>query len=385
MAIVNTYPVQPFSNGAQIELVNLTKAYQDFFAVDHINLSIREGEFLTLLGPSGSGKTTTLSMIAGFQLPTEGEILINGKSVTYVPTNKRNIGMVFQNYALFPHMTVEQNISFPLEMQKVPKKQIKNNVEKVLEVVRLKGFNNRYPRQLSGGQQQRIALARAVVFNPSLLLMDEPLGALDKKLREELQIEIKRIHHDLGITVIYVTHDQQEALTMSDRIAVMNHGLIEQLGSPSELYMFPKSEFVAGFLGESNIIKGTIENISNSTCVIQTNDGLQITGPLPHNAKMGEELSFIIRPEWPIFNKIGESTNSYKGTIQEVLYIGDITKYVVRISESVSIVVKHPNRPGLHPYQVKTEVTVSWELGDIISLRAADKTAVSLKEREDAI
>ena len=230
------------STGAGLRLENLTKRFGDLAAVDGIDLEVECGEFVTLLGPSGSGKTTTLLMIAGFESPTEGQILLDDDPITYTPPYQRDVGLVFQHYALFLHMTVFKNIAFPLEMRRLDKSTIQRRVNQALDMVRLRGYGSRYPKQLSGGQQQRIALARSTVFNPRLLLMDEPLGALDKKLREELQLEIKHIQASLGITVIYVTHDQEEALTMSDRIAVMNHGRIEQVGLPHELYepAFPK-------------------------------------------------------------------------------------------------------------------------------------------------
>jgi putative spermidine/putrescine transport system ATP-binding protein len=228
------------ANHADLQIRNLRKTYSNVVAVDDVSLTVHQGEFLTLLGPSGSGKTTTLMMIAGFVEPTGGSIVLGGRSLTRLPPHKRDIGMVFQHYALFPHLTVAANIAFPLEMRGMRKAEVERRVQAALDLVQLPDFGARYPRELSGGQQQRIALARAIVFEPSLLLMDEPLGALDKKLREHMQLEIKKIHHDLGVTVIYVTHDQEEALVMSDRIAVFNHGSIEQLGSPSDLYDRPR-------------------------------------------------------------------------------------------------------------------------------------------------
>ena len=238
--------------GASVALTDLEKRFDRTNAVDGVSLDVRSGEFLTLLGPSGSGKTTTLMMIAGFETPTAGDIAIDGKSVVAMPPYRRNIGMVFQSYALFPHLTVADNIGFPLKQRGVPKDERARLVAEALELVHLPGYGSRYPRQLSGGQQQRVAVARAVVFKPRLLLMDEPLGALDKQLRENLQLEMRHLHADLGITFIYVTHDQEEALTMSDRIAVMNDGKVAQVGRPEDLYDRPTSRFVAGFIGESN-------------------------------------------------------------------------------------------------------------------------------------
>jgi ABC-type Fe3+/spermidine/putrescine transport system ATPase subunit len=252
--------------GASVSLVELEKRFDTVGAVRGVSLEIQSGEFLTLLGPSGSGKTTTLMMIAGFKQPTAGDIAIDGSSVVAIPPYRRNIGMVFQNYALFPHLTVAENIGFPLKQRGVDRADRSRQVAESLAMVRLSGYEGRYPRQLSGGQQQRVALARAMVFRPRLLLMDEPLGALDKQLRESLQIEIRRLHAELGITFVYVTHDQEEALTMSDRIAVMNEGVVAQLGAPEELYNRPISRFVASFIGESNFLPGIVSRDRAGVC-----------------------------------------------------------------------------------------------------------------------
>jgi putative spermidine/putrescine transport system ATP-binding protein len=239
-----------------LELAGVSKRYDSLVAVDDLDLGLRTGEFLTLLGPSGSGKTTTLMMVAGLQQPDAGRITLNGVSVARLPPYRRDIGMVFQSYALFPHMTVRRNIAFPLEMRGLAKAEIARLVDEALALVKLPDHGDRLPRQLSGGQQQRVALARAMVYRPALLLMDEPLGALDKKLREQLQLEIKRVHRERGISVLYVTHDQEEALTMSDRIAVFNRGRIEQIGTPEELYDRPATRFVASFIGDTNFLSG---------------------------------------------------------------------------------------------------------------------------------
>src|SRR5258706_2664036 len=246
----------PSSN---LKITGLTKRYGDFVALAPTDLEVAAGEFLTLLGPSGSGKTTLLSLIVGLATPDGGQLLINGQDVTYGAPYERDIGMVFQNYALFPHMTVAENIAFPLKMRKIDAANAKKRALEALELVRLPQVAQRYPKELSGGQQQRIALARCLVYKPSIVLMDEPLGALDKKLRDQMQLEIKRIHRELGTTIVYVTHDQEEAMTMSDRICLMNHGRIDQLGTPSDLYFRPRSMFVADFLGESNLLEGTVE------------------------------------------------------------------------------------------------------------------------------
>src|SRR5215831_5575168 len=239
-----------------VKLDRVAKMYGPVHAVNDVSLDVHEGEFLTLLGPSGSGKTTMLMLIAGFEHPSSGEILIRGASVVAQPPHRRDIGMVFQSYALFPHMTVFDNVAFPLRARKMPGREIDSRVRQVLDIVRLPDVERRYPRQLSGGQQQRVALARAVAYQPSLLLMDEPLGALDRKLREEMQLELKTIQRELGVTTLYVTHDQQEALALSDRIAIMNHGDLVQIGSPVELYESPADDFVAGFLGDVNLLEG---------------------------------------------------------------------------------------------------------------------------------
>ena len=252
--------------GAPITLENLSKYYGTVGANRDVNLDISPGEFLTLLGPSGSGKTTALMMIAGFVIPTSGDIRVNGQSIVQVPVHKRNIGMVFQNYALFPHLNVARNVSFPLEMRNTPKAEIEKRVDAALDLVRLGGFRDRRPKQLSGGQQQRVALARALIFEPTVLLLDEPLGALDAKLREEMKIEIKQLHQKIGATILFVTHDQEEALTLSDRIAVFNDGEIVQLGTPDQLYHQPANRFVADFIGETNLLSGKVISVADRQC-----------------------------------------------------------------------------------------------------------------------
>ena len=282
--------------GASVLLTDLEKRFDRTNAVDGVSLDIRSGEFLTLLGPSGSGKTTTLMMIAGFETPTAGDIAIDAKSVVAMPPYRRNIGMVFQNYALFPHLTVADNIGFPLKQRGVPKAERAKLVAEALELVHLPGYGARYPRQLSGGQQQRVAVARAVVFKPRLLLMDEPLGALDKQLRENLQLEMRRLHADLGITFIYVTHDQEEALTMSDRIAVMNDGKVAQVGRPEDLYDRPTSRFVAGFIGESNFLPAIVRGIEDDVVVAEC-EGAIIRALSPSRPAAGEKVMLTTRPE----------------------------------------------------------------------------------------
>src|SRR6195952_886554 len=282
--------------GAAVTLAALEKRFDGVGAVRGISLDICSGEFLTLLGPSGSGKTTTLMMIAGFETPDAGDIAIDGHSVVAMPPNRRNLGMVFQNYALFPHLTVAENIGFPLRQRGVDRATRARMVGETLELVSLPGYHRRYPRQLSGGQQQRVALARAIVFQPRLLLMDEPLGALDKQLRENLQLELRRLHADLGITFIYVTHDQEEALTMSDRIAVMNHGVVAQIGRPEDLYDRPGSRFVASFLGESNFLPAIVRGIEDDVVVAEC-EGAIIRAVCPGRPAAGDKVMLTTRPE----------------------------------------------------------------------------------------
>ena len=260
-----------------VKFENVDKSYDgESLVVKGLNLDIPQGEFLTMLGPSGSGKTTTLMMLAGFETPTSGEIYLEGEPISSIPPYKRGIGMVFQNYALFPHMTVNENLAFPLEVRKLEKSEVDEKVHKALSMVELQDFGTRMPLQLSGGQQQRVALARALVFEPRLVLMDEPLGALDKKLREQMQYEIKHIHENIGITVVYVTHDQSEALTMSNRIAVFNDGKIQQISTPDVLYEKPDNSFVAQFIGENNQIKGKVKSMNGKNCVVETENGDEI-------------------------------------------------------------------------------------------------------------
>ena len=265
-------------NEAYVQFVDVQKTYDgDTLVVRDFNLDVARGEFLTLLGPSGSGKTTCLMMLAGFEAVTQGEIVLDGRPISNVPPYRRDIGVVFQNYALFPHMTVNENLAFPLEVRKASSAEIEARIRKALDMVQLAGFGQRRPAQLSGGQQQRVAVARALVFEPKLVLMDEPLGALDKQLREQMQYEIKHLHERLGVTVVYVTHDQSEALTMSNRIAVLNHGVIQQVATPQDLYERPESAFVAQFVGENNRLLGTVREVNGSNCVVAVEGG-EVTG-----------------------------------------------------------------------------------------------------------
>jgi spermidine/putrescine ABC transporter ATP-binding subunit len=346
-------------------LESLTKRFGDVLAVDNISLEVKRGEFITLLGPSGSGKTTTMMMIAGFQMPTAGKIFIDDEMVVYKPPFKRNVGMVFQNYALFPHMTVFDNIAFPLRMRKVKEKRISDQVGESLALVKLAELGMRYPRQLSGGQQQRVALARALVFNPPVLLMDEPLGALDKKLREHMQLEIKSLHKSVGISVIYVTHDQTEALTMSDRIAVMNLGHVEQIGTPEELYEKPRNKFVADFVGETNFISAEVEGEKGGKLELITAKGMRILAA-KQLMSANKEVNLAIRPERVIFaESLQGNVNTYEGIVEEAIYIGDNLKYRVLIEDKELIVVTQKNDPGSERHRRGDKVFVSWRPEDI--------------------
>jgi spermidine/putrescine ABC transporter ATP-binding subunit len=326
-------PVRPA--GGRVEVRGLAVAYGDVVAVDHIDLDVTSGEFLTLLGPSGSGKTTMLMAIGGFVIPDEGVILLDGRDITEVPPYKRNVGFVFQSYALFPHMTVAQNIGFPLEMRRQRRPEVERKVKEVLELVRLGGFASRYPRQLSGGQQQRVALARALVYEAPLLLTDESLGALDKKLREAMQLEITEIHRRLGITVIHVTHDQDEALRMSTRIAVMNAGRIEQIGTPTEIYRQPSNRFVADFIGRSNFLEGTIAEVGpDGAGWMVTDRGLRLA--VPASVQRGQKVTLAVRPEAIRLTRSAEGSadakvNCCRGVLEQAVYGGASVDFVIAL------------------------------------------------------
>ena len=343
------------SGAAEIRLENLTKKYGDFVALNNFSINIRKGEFITFLGPSGSGKTTTLMLVAGFIFPTAGDIRIGDESIISKPANKRNLGIVFQNYSLFPHMTIADNIAFPLKMRKLDAHDIKGKVHDALELVHLAEFGNRYPKQLSGGQQQRVALARALVFRPPILLMDEPLGALDKNLREAMQLEIKSIQERLHITTIYVTHDQAEALTMSDRIAVMNNGGVEQIGTPKELYELPANRFVAGFIGETNFLEGRVSRADNDAYHIVSDQGDEFKVPKEKDLAVGARTCIAIRPEKlhfisakldfiSGFEESPDEWNCLDGVVRAHIYIGDLDRYEIKISGDRILTVKYSNR-----------------------------------------
>ncbi|MBZ9736728.1 ABC transporter ATP-binding protein [Mesorhizobium sp. CA18] len=332
--------VSASANQGFVEFADVEKSYDGrSFAVTRMNLAVARGEFLTLLGPSGSGKTTTLNMLAGFERPTHGTITLEGQPVDRLPPYQRNIGMVFQNYALFPHMTVEENVGFPLSVRQVSKADIAARVGRALDMVRLKQFGDRRPTQLSGGQQQRVALARALVFQPNLVLMDEPLGALDKKLREHMQLEIKQIHTMLGVTIVYVTHDQSEALTMSDRVAVFNNGGIAQLGSPDDLYNTPQSSFVASFIGENNTLEGVVERVSGGECRVRLNGGGEITA-LAVGVTQGAACHVAVRPERLSLSAAASGGNALAATVDGRIYLGDHLRLLARLANDQVLTVK---------------------------------------------
>jgi putative spermidine/putrescine transport system ATP-binding protein len=333
-------PAQPdFVTFADVE-----KSYGGtIFAVRDLNLNVARGEFLTFLGPSGSGKTTTLNMLAGFERPTRGTITLDGRPVDRLPPYERNIGMVFQNYALFPHMSVAENVAFPLSVRRLPKPEIAAKVKRALEIVRLEGFSERRPAQLSGGQQQRVALARAIVFEPSLILMDEPLGALDKKLREHMQIELKQLHDSLGITIIYVTHDQSEALTMSDRVAVFESGRVVQIGTPDALYTAPMSAFVANFIGENNALLGTVERSDGGICSVALPGGARVLAQAVGIGAPGSQALVAVRPECIAVSTEGaqaEARNRLAGTVRDRIYLGDHLRLLVALDGDTIVGVK---------------------------------------------
>jgi putative spermidine/putrescine transport system ATP-binding protein len=335
-----------------VEFIDVEKAYGDFQAVKQLNLTIGRGEFLTFLGPSGSGKTTTLNMLAGFERPTQGVIKLAGKSVDRLPPYERNIGMVFQNYALFPHMSVETNVAFPLSVRNTPKADIAPRVRRALEMVRLEQFKDRKPGQLSGGQQQRVALARALVFEPTLVLMDEPLGALDKKLREHMQIELKQIHEMLGVTIVYVTHDQSEALTMSDRVAVFDHGEVAQIGTPDGLYNEPATPFVANFIGENNSLDGVVESVNAGRCLVALPGGLRTNALCVGDVKPGAAVQLAIRPERiSLSNDAGPVDSSLQATVDGRIYLGDHQRLLARLPNGQTLTVKIGPEAALAPNQ----------------------------------
>ena len=338
--------------------------------VKDLNLSIGKGEFLTMLGPSGSGKTTCLLMLAGFETATHGDIRLDGRPINTVPPHKRGIGMVFQNYALFPHMTVGENLSFPLEVRGMGKDAREAKVKRALDMVQMFGFINRRPAQLSGGQQQRIALARALVFDPALVLMDEPLGALDKQLREHMQFEIKHLHESLGITVVYVTHDQGEALTMSDRVAVFNDGKIQQLATPSDLYERPENSFVAQFIGENNRLPGVIEDISGGRCLVRLATGEVIDATPVNVTAKGAPTVVSIRPERVEYKPeaMPAGAHTIDAEVLEFIYMGDMFRTRLKVAGSEDFVIKSRNTQGQRVLKPGETIKVGWHPQDARAL-----------------
>jgi spermidine/putrescine transport system ATP-binding protein len=329
-----------------VRLVQVTKAFGEIFAVDHIDLEVVDGEFFSLLGPSGCGKTTTLRMIGGFEQPTSGRIELQGEDVTWLPPYKRHVNTVFQNYALFPHLTIYENVAFGLRRAKVKDAEIKQRVAAMLELVELPGYEQRKPTQISGGQAQRVALARALINRPAVLLLDEPLGALDLKLRKQMQVELKRIQQEVGITFIYVTHDQEEAMTMSDRIAVMNKGRYEQLGDPETLYERPATRFVAGFLGVSNLLGGTCEGTADGAGIIRLADGTVVRAPAA--AVYGRTTVDVgVRPEKIRISRDDAETppghNHLGGVVVDASYMGVSTQYIVETRGGARVMVYEQN------------------------------------------
>ena len=344
---------------ATIQIKDVNKVYGENHIVKNLNLDVYQGEFLTLLGPSGCGKTTTLRMLAGFEEPTDGEVLLNGMEISNIPPYKRDVNTVFQSYALFPHMTVRENIGYGLRMKKVKKQEIERRVNEALQLVQMEEFADRKPRQLSGGQQQRVAIARAIINNPAVLLLDEPLGALDLKLRKQMQLELKHLQQRLGITFIYVTHDQEEALTMSDRVAVMNKGRIEQIDSPKEIYYSPKTKFVADFIGETNLLQGKVKD-KNTENTIVCLEGKDMFFKVEESGGIQEEVYISVRPEHISIVDNENDTNCFEAIVKEHIFVGSVSKIIVTLSSGKEIVVQESTQSE-SSFSVGEKVYVSWK------------------------
>jgi putative spermidine/putrescine transport system ATP-binding protein len=359
---------EPPKRGARIELEVLSKFYGNLAAVESVNLAFSAGEFVTFLGPSGSGKSTTLMMIAGFTVPSSGDIKVNGNSIIQQPVHKRNIGMVFQNYALFPHLSVAQNVAFPLEMRGVGRSEIAERVKRGLGAVRLDKLGDRRPAQLSGGQQQRVALARALVFEPPVLLLDEPLGALDAKLREEMKFELKQLHQNVGATIIFVTHDQEEALTLSDRIAVFNRGKVVQCGTPEALYNQPENRFVADFIGESNLLQGTVLTTSSDGARLRLADGVEFTAPLrPGWAEPKSSATYMLRLEPVVLGAAAASKEiCIEAKLEEFLFVGNAIKYLLKIGADAFIKARAHASGKAQDFRTGDTVKVGWNREDML-------------------
>lgn len=353
---------------------HVQKSYDgESLVVKDLNLSVAKGEFLTMLGPSGSGKTTCLMMLAGFETATQGEILLDGRPINNIPPHKRGIGMVFQNYALFPHMTIAENLSFPLEVRGIGKSDREAKIKRALDMVQMGAFGSRRPAQLSGGQQQRVALARALVFEPELVLMDEPLGALDKQLREHMQFEITRLAHNLGITVVYVTHDQTEALTMSDNVAVFNDGVIQQLAPPEDLYERPANSFVAQFIGENNRLDGVVETITGGTCTVRLDDGTLIDAVPVNVSRVGERTRVSIRPERVESNpaRLNPDAHLIEAEVLEFIYMGDNFRFRLKVAGRDDFIMKYRNAQDQKRLSPGEKIRIGWLAEDCRALDAA--------------
>ncbi len=359
-----------------VELRQVFKAFGSDVAVHQLDLAVQPGEFFSILGPSGCGKTTTLRLIAGFETPTAGDVLIQGANVSAVPAHRRPVNTVFQSYALFDHMTVKDNIAFGLKIRHLAAAQVRDRVADALRLVRLEPLANRYPAQLSGGQQQRVALARALVNRPAVMLLDEPLGALDQKLRKQMQVELTTLHRQLGITFIMVTHDQEEALSLSDRIAVMNNGQIEQIGTPSDIYDRPKTPFVADFIGDTNLLPGRIDEAHPTQVRVTTESGLRVlarAGNMSSEPMASAQAVVVsVRPEKISLSlgATGGGGNCYQGQVSHLMYLGTHLHCIVRLSSGESLTVRQPNRADT-PIAVDTPVHVHWAADDCLALEAA--------------
>ncbi|MGE0723933.1 MAG: ABC transporter ATP-binding protein [Alphaproteobacteria bacterium] len=351
------------SGSADLELRGAVKRFGAVTALAGVDLAVARGELLTILGPSGSGKTTLLKVVAGFETPDEGSVLLDGTDVTEAPASKRDIGMVFQNYALFPHMTVAENVAFPLEMRRVAKADIRRRVGEALAMVELGGYEARLPKQLSGGQQQRVALARAIVFDPRMLLLDEPFGALDRKLRETMQLEVRRLQRRLGLTTLFITHDQEEALILSDRIAVMSEGRLEQVGRPDEIYGRPRNRFVADFIGESNLLRGRVAASGPDEATVSLTAGPTLRAP---PAPANVEVAALIRPEAVAVGPPAERlANRFDGEVVETVYLGMSVKYRIRISDGLEVLARAAARPGEPALDPGRRLAVGWGRDDV--------------------
>ncbi|WP_084471582.1 ABC transporter ATP-binding protein [Pseudomonas sp. CF161] len=359
------------SASAFVRFKGVEKSYDGLkTVVKRLDLDVAQGEFLTLLGPSGSGKTTSLMMLAGFETPTQGQIFLEGQAIESVPAHRRGIGMVFQNYALFPHMSVAENMAFPLQVRGIKRHEIEPRVKQALEMVRLGDLANRYPAQLSGGQQQRIALARALIFEPKLVLMDEPLGALDKQLREQMQLEIRRLHRELGLTVVFVTHDQAEALTLSDRIAIFNDGVIQQVDTPQALYERPANTFVATFMGDTNVLPGVLAAFNADQCQVQLEQGEQLYARTTPGLATGCRASLSIRSERVTLDGDARYDSRLAGCIEECIYLGDHVRIRLNVAGNSDFNVKVPIAQMQPYWREGHSLPVCWHSADASALDA---------------